>query len=215
MSLRPLLLKPMRRQRIFLLWGMASGFVSAFWLTLSAYSAPTECPTGARPPRIDIPFSGDYSFLARLIQFLFYLALALLVAFALYFLLRWLLGRQAQPNIPAPDLLNPTRATPPDLLRAAEEHASQGNYRLALRYLYTAVLVHLDRSGYLQYEPTNTDWEHLRALHAQGHESLHAQLLPLTELVQRKWYGIETTLLEDFQQARQAAQPLLVQQGAA
>ena len=204
----------MGRQRIFLLWMAASGFVSAFSFTPVGYGAPQECPTGARLPRIGIPFSGDYSFLANLIQFLFYLGLALLVAFALYFFFRWLVERRTQPQLPVSAVLDPIHATPPDLLRAAEEHASQGNYRFALRYLYTAVLVHLDRSGYLQYEPTNTDWEHLRALRVQGHESLHALLLPLTELVQRKWYGIETTLLEDFQQARQAAQPLLVQQGA-
>jgi hypothetical protein len=153
--------------------------------------------------------------LSELLQLLFYLIIALLIAFALYMFFRWLLGRPPRAEAPTPGLFEPTRATPPDLLRMAEEQAAQGNYRLALRYLQTAALVHLDRLGFLTYEPTNTDWEHLRALRAHGQEALHAQLLPLTELVQRKWYGLEEAAPEDFQRARQAIQPILARHGAA
>ena len=196
-------------------WRVALGCLGGASLIGSfVYAAQNDCPPQNERSVWRFQMGDLGGPLSELLQLLFYLIIALLIAFALYTLFRWLLGRPPRAETSMLGLFESTQATPPDLLRAAEEQAAQGNYRLALRHLQTAALVHLDRLGFLTYEPTNTDWEHLRALRDHGQEALHAQLLPLTELVQRKWYGLEEAAPEDFHKARQAIQPILARQGA-
>ncbi|HED03963.1 MAG TPA: DUF4129 domain-containing protein [Candidatus Fraserbacteria bacterium] len=183
---------------------------------MAAYDALPDCSNASAQPFAWRLGSGAGGPLAELIRFLFYLAIALLIAWALYTLFRRLIRRRAyaKPEPSTPSVFAPRPATVPDLLSSAQEQAAQGNYRLALRSLYTALLVHLDRLGALDYQPTQTDEEHLRALQKRGMQALYAQLRPIAELVERRWYGLEATTAEDFQRASQIAQPILAQHEA-
>jgi hypothetical protein len=169
-----------------------------------APSEPGTAPDPTPSTASDIP--------AELLQFLFYLLVGIVIASALYLLFQWWLARRDQASAMRTDLSEPAPSTTQDALQAAHTNASQRDYRLALRHLHTAALIHLDRLGFLTYEATSTDWEHLRALRAQGHEALHTELLPITELVQRKWYGLEAASAEDFQIAQRILQPILARE---
>ena len=41
--------------------------------------------------------------------------------------------------------------------------AARGEFREAIRHLYLALLARLHREGLITYEPTQSNWEHLRA----------------------------------------------------
>ncbi len=202
--------------------------IAGVWIAYGAIQncLPKEPPSLPFPPRRPDPPSSDPGHIpnsspsvdinisSELMRFLFYLLIAILVALAFYWLSKWALARrdQALPSLTEPSDRAPT--TTEEALKAAQTKALQEDYRLALRHLHTAALIHLDRLGFLTYEPTNTDWEHLRALRAKGHEGLHTELFQITELVQRKWYGIETASAADFQTAQRVLQPILARENA-
>jgi len=56
------------------------------------------------------------------------------------------------------------REDPRTLLAAAEEALRRGEYDRAVRLLYRAALVRLDRLGVLSHDAARTNWENLRAL---------------------------------------------------
>lgn len=82
--------------------------------------------------------------------------------------------------------LTPRRSSPEQALRAAGEAAARGEFRLALRRLYEAVLLRLDHRGILVYAPWRTNWENLRALKSPR---LRSMMAPLTRAVDDVFYG--------------------------
>ncbi len=56
----------------------------------------------------------------------------------------------------------PSRS-PEQVMREAEKAAAAGNLQAALRRLYEAVLLRLDRRGALAHDPARTNWENLSA----------------------------------------------------
>src|SRR5690606_5139446 len=57
---------------------------------------------------------------------------------------------------------------PTEWLDSAAQLAAQGKYREALRALYLATLVVLDRRQLLTFDPTLTNWQYLRQLRNSG-----------------------------------------------
>lgn len=155
------------------------------------------------------------SFLNNIAQLLLYLAVAVGILMLIYYVFRWFGEKDFRRDMADLDKNDEDamKTLPiPGLLQRADEEARNGNYRLALRYLYTSVLRHLDRTGVLEYQSTATDWEHLRLLRSGGHQQLYDQLLPVTKTVEVTWYGNEPASLEDFQNIKQAVQPMLPSQ---
>lgn len=127
---------------------------------------------------------------------------ALLVA-----LLVGLLRRRAARVRPAADLDETeaalVEARDTDSLHAlAERKAQEGDYRLALRFIYLALLVALDTGGVLRFDRSRTNWEYLRALRASGREDVYQAMMPLTREFDRVWYGLARADAADYARAR-------------
>ena len=80
--------------------------------------------------------------------------------------------------------------------------AAHDDARAALRQLYLATLVALDRAGRLELDPTKTNGQHLHAL--PSGPSRHA-LAELTQLFDRSWYGRTPTTQGDLARGRALA----------
>jgi hypothetical protein len=77
---------------------------------------------------------------------------------------------------------------PAALRELAARHAREGDYRMAFRRLYAAVLVTMDRKGLVRYAADKTNWEYVRE--AAG-SAVQGELRTLTSVFDRKWYGRE------------------------
>ncbi|MGD9495329.1 MAG: DUF4129 domain-containing protein [Armatimonadota bacterium] len=82
------------------------------------------------------------------------------------------------------------REDPAAVLAQAEGALARGEYDLAVRLLYRAALLRLDRLGLLRLDATRTNWENLLALRAED-AGLHAALASLTQVVDDTVYGGE------------------------
>lgn len=86
----------------------------------------------------------------------------------------------------------PGRAALPDdpATHLAEAHrlAAAGAHREALRALFRAVLLSLDRAGLIRYRPPATNREYVRELHARSPD-LSALLGGLADRYELAWYG--------------------------
>ncbi len=112
-----------------------------------------------------------------------------LLGAVLYVALR--LKRQFVPDTDASaaDALAQVR-DPDEAFASAEAMASQGDYRLALRYLYLSTLLLLDKRGMINYDRTRTNREVL--LNLRDRPQLEAVLREIVQIFDRSWYGIQT-----------------------
>jgi tetratricopeptide (TPR) repeat protein len=83
----------------------------------------------------------------------------------------------------------------------AERKAQEGDYRLALRFIYLALLVALDTGGVLRFDRSRTNWEYLRALRASGRDDVYQAMTPLTREFDRVWYGLAHADAADYARA--------------
>lgn len=83
------------------------------------------------------------------------------------------------------------------LLQQAHEAADAEDFRKAIRFLYLALLVRLDRAGRLHYLPWKTNREYLDGLRAAS-PSLADVFGPFTFFFERKWYGMESCGPSDY-----------------
>jgi hypothetical protein len=72
--------------------------------------------------------------------------------------------------------------------REARLLADRGDYRGAVRALYTGLLLVFQRGGLLRFDKGKTNWEHLRELR-RNDRALATRLEPLTRLFDLVWYG--------------------------
>ena len=101
----------------------------------------------------------------------------------------------------------PLRDDPRD--KAPDEHldeaallAREGKHRQALRSLYLATLVSLDRRGLITFDPSLTNWQYIRTM---PRSEKRDQFGTFTELFDYKWYGEETTTPRDYEESRRLA----------
>ncbi|HEY3445736.1 MAG TPA: DUF4129 domain-containing protein [Myxococcales bacterium] len=93
----------------------------------------------------------------------------------------------------------------------ADALAAKGEYRAALRALYLSVLSSLHRRGAIDYDPTRSNWDYVRAFRGALEE-----LPGFRELTRRfdfGWYGRLGADAQGYDVARQLARPL-VEKGA-
>jgi hypothetical protein len=92
------------------------------------------------------------------------------------------------------------RDRPPSAhLSDAAALADAGRFREALRALYLATLVALDRRRMISFDPTLTNWQYLKQMPQGEARQLFAQF---TRLFDFKWYGEEGTSRADYEEAR-------------
>jgi hypothetical protein len=104
--------------------------------------------------------------------------------------------------VPAPAL---PPADPPSLFDEAARHAAAGDMRSALRALYLATLVALDRRRLIEYEPSKTNWHYLRSLPSG---ELRQAFAAFTRIFDHTWYGHEPATLQDYEQCRRLCERL-------
>ena len=94
------------------------------------------------------------------------------------------------------EAVSPTsRPTPDALLERAQRAAQAGAYGEAIRALYLAALMRLDREGFISYHPSRTNWEYLRSL---DEGDVRARFASLTTIFDRKHYGGEAATRSDY-----------------
>jgi hypothetical protein len=143
---------------------------------------------------------------AGTVRLLRYLILGVAVAAALVcvamLLRRWRWGglrRRRKQEAEAREVLGEqleAGATADDLLREAAEMARKGDFRLAIRRAYIALLCELEQRGKLKLHRSKTNNDYLREL------SRDAEKLPpvaqMTSRYERVWYGRGEATLEDY-----------------
>lgn len=95
----------------------------------------------------------------------------------------------------------PERLDPLSVLERAEDAFRRGEHETALRLLYQAVLLRLDRRGLLVHDPARTNWENLRALAAARAEAREA-MAGLTREVDACTYGGRRASVRTWEQSR-------------
>ncbi len=131
-----------------------------------------------------------------------------LILYHLFTVVRPALRRRAPPASSPRFVPDESAARDSARLRSlAAEHAAWGEYRLALRVAYQALLAALDERGLIDYDERRTNWEYVRAL--AHHGELSRALRPLTMTFDRKWYGEEETSAEEYEASMAAAERAL------
>ncbi|GIV98491.1 MAG: hypothetical protein KatS3mg057_3148 [Herpetosiphonaceae bacterium] len=78
-------------------------------------------------------------------------------------------------------------ATSSEAVSKAEELASGGDYRSAVRYLYLSTILWLHERGMLHYDRALTNYEVLRTIPPET--QLHERLKPVVQTFDKVWYG--------------------------
>lgn len=85
---------------------------------------------------------------------------------------------------------------PDELKQKAENFAESGDFREAIRSLYQALLIILDRRGILEFEKSMTNWENLEKIKEK--EEIFGPFQQFTCFFDEKWYGQKSCTIEDF-----------------
>jgi hypothetical protein len=101
---------------------------------------------------------------------------------------------------------DPRARAPRDWLAQATELAALGRHREALRAVYLATLVALDRHRALTFDPTRTNWQYLGQLRDAA---VRADFRELTRVFDRIWYGHEPADLRDVELCRMLAERMI------
>lgn len=171
------------------------------WLDALLSDPDEGDPTAVAGPGASIPLPGPAFFLV--VGVLFALAVAL------FLFLRHETPLPAAPTAAAtaPKVEDPRERAPRDWLAQANALAEAGRYREALRALYLATLVALDRRQILSFDPTLTNWQYLRQIRDAP---IRSDFRELTRLFDHKWYGHEPTDQVDFDLCRHLAERMVV-----
>jgi hypothetical protein len=124
----------------------------------------------------------------------------------------YLLSRREPPlaakeaSVSAAPIEDPRARAPRDWLAQATELAAIGRHRDALRAVYLATLVALDRHRALSFDPTRTNWQYLGQLRDAA---VRADFRELTRVFDRIWYGHEPADLRDVELCRMLAERMI------
>jgi hypothetical protein len=106
---------------------------------------------------------------------------------------------------PSPTALAPIEQPAAAWLGDAAQLAQAGRHREALRALYSATLVALDRARLIRFEASLTNGHYARSLPAGATRQCFERF---TDAFERKWYGLQATTSQDYEQARALAEQL-------
>jgi hypothetical protein len=101
---------------------------------------------------------------------------------------------------------DPRDRSPDDWVGEASTLAAQGRFREALRALYLATLVALDRRAWIRFEPSLTNWQYLRQMPAGD---AREDFRDLTRAFDVKVYGAEDASAEDYLRCRTLAERIV------
>lgn len=114
--------------------------------------------------------------------------------------------KHAAPAVRSAELRAPELAAEPlTLIDDAAAHAARGDMRAALRALYLATLASLDRGRLIEFEPSKTNWQYIRAMPRGEARKLFADF---TVIFDHKWYGHEPASEADYLACRRLAEQI-------
>lgn len=159
-----------------------------------------DAPEVSAPTLVPFELPGPTFFLVA--------GLALVVAVFLYV---WLTRRRDRVEARRAELATGLSSdlrdrAPATFLDEAAQLAQAGKLREALRSLYLATLVSLDRRRLIAFDPHRTNWHYLRAM--PGGDARDA-FRDFTRLFDHKWYGREGTTQEDYELCRRLASAIV------
>jgi hypothetical protein len=135
------------------------------------------------------------------------LALALGMAYVIaYAISRWAPGLKLakKKRLVTETLLEEESAStePDELLAAAERYAKSGDFRRAYRAAFVAILLRMDRMGFIKYDRARTNGEYLRSL--RGRPFIMSMIRPLVNDFDFRWYGGASVAESDYRRFLQA-----------
>ncbi|MGE0784420.1 MAG: DUF4129 domain-containing protein [Sandaracinaceae bacterium] len=158
---------------------------------------PREAPAGLRPVSLpSIPLPPAWVFVV--------IGVLILGAVGAYLLATRAKDERKDADGPADPVrgLDPRERPPASFLDEATALAAKGDLRAALRSLYLATLVSLDRRRLIAFDPHRTNWHYLRQM---ARSETREQFAQLTRLFDHKWYGEEPTTDDDYRTCRDLA----------
>lgn len=180
------------------------------WLLETLFGKPKPKPVELEMPGLPV----------ELIRGVAYVALGVAIAVLLFLLVRSYLNRRkdeegddeeasglAGGTGETADLESALAKAPHGWWSDADALAARGDFRAALRALYLAVLSALHRRGAIDYDPTRSNWDYVRAFKGALEE-----LPGFRELTRRfdfGWYGRLGNDPQGYGAARELAQPLV------
>lgn len=84
-------------------------------------------------------------------------------------------------------------------LERAEEWASKGDYRRAIRCAYIAGLLHFDTAHIARFDRTETNWQHLDRIERSPAVPPDVSYRPQTKVFDNVWYGMRPTSREEYE----------------
>ncbi len=135
------------------------------------------------PGGISVPVSNAALSLPQVVVIV---AAVLLVAVVIAFVTRGYSRAARDRKLSDQEALERT-ATPAEMIAAAAEHARKGDYRMAVRAQFVALLLTLHERGEIRYNRSLTNREHLRNI-GRG-TPLRAALEPVVSTFDDVWYG--------------------------
>jgi len=162
---------------------------------------PREEMQRVQGPRLpSIPLPGGSLFLM--------IGVALLLGVLLYlFMTRRQAQAQAAVESALAEVSRDIRDRPPrSFLEEAAALRAQGKLREALRALYLATLVALDRRRWIAFDPHLTNWQYLRQMPRGAIRDAFKQF---TRLFDYKWYGEEATTEDDYARCHTLAEQIV------
>lgn len=110
----------------------------------------------------------------------------------------------------ATQVIDPSSA-PAQWLDDAQRLAAGGDFHGALRALYVATIVSLDRRGLIRFEPATTNWQYSRQL-PRG--ELRGAFSDFTRVFDHKHYGKQATTADEYVACRSLAERLCRQESS-
>ncbi|MFN8531638.1 MAG: DUF4129 domain-containing protein [Anaerolineae bacterium] len=157
------------------------------------YDEAQSLPTPVTPLTITVPDAQSST--AGTLQGFAWIALAAVAVIAIVLIARTL---SVQPvALPSEEGEDEPR-TSDEAHGRAESFENQLDYRQAVRYRFLALLLLLDERGILQYDPTQTNREHLRQLATQP--QLQQLLRSIVNTFDSVWYGYMSLSAVEYQQ---------------
>lgn len=86
-----------------------------------------------------------------------------------------------------------------EYLLNAERLIAEGKFREACRALYLATLLRIDAARIARFEPTQTNWEHLRRIESSATRPETFQFRPATKAFDLAWYGYRARSAADVE----------------
>ncbi len=133
------------------------------------------------------------------------LLVALLLGYLIASRMRERRGAQTVAGADAGERDDPRERAPEAHLDDAATLAAGGRFRDALRSLYLATLVALDRRRMISFDPALTNWQYIRQM-PRG--AVRSDFASFTRLFDYKWYGEEETTERDYLACRALADRL-------